>query len=195
MEKVEEHIPDTLYGSASEDVMLVIGCLKYSNSVKVCSREIYVYNKERSACCCNEITDVDTFLRTINGYDGVKNCMLIMLSDPELNSIRKTFNDNCGFFFKRLACCSIDIIKDCLEILTYYFTEKQIIQSWRMYVASSEFTREKYMCVRTELQNKFKSQKDKFIFINTISYLKKNEEGKMVVYKQEQKESLPDFID
>lgn len=195
LEKVESHIPANLYGSASEDVLLFLGSLKYSKSLYACKKRIYNYDIDRSSCCCGEITDIETFKRSINGHDKISNCINIMLTDKEMFSIRNLFSNEGGFFFKRLTKCSCDIIDECFDIYAQYFNEDEIIQAWKLHIASEKITRQKYEKIKSKLQERFKDRKNDLIFYGNKTYYQKNENGELIAYKKERAEILPPFAD
>ena len=72
-----------------------------------------------------------------------------------------------------------------MDIYIQYFTEDEIIDSFRTHVASARLTKEKYLLIKYELQKRFENRKDDFQFWGKRTYYKKNENGDMVLYKEE----------
>ena len=195
LQKVEAHITDNIYGSASEDTLLVIGSLKYGKSILFTTEDIYYYDKERSFCCRPEIKDVEHFKRIINGHDVITNCIINMLSAEDKSKLElgDFLVNDCSFFIDKLAIANKEIIEDCINILSEYFTEDQIIKAWRLFSAGNiAWTKEKWMYTKELLQKRFPDKSNEFIFISKRTYYNIIE-GKRVFQKEELFEALPPF--
>ena len=197
LKEVEKHIPYNLYGSASEDLMLVVGSLKYSKSLLCFQKKIYEYNKERSICCRPVIEKVENFKRIIRGLSEVNNCIAIMLSDNELYTLKldSQYLNDCYFFMSRIVDCTDNILSECLDVFINNFTKKQIIKAWQLYCPSIKWTKSRYMKIRKFLFEKFPNDKKSFITMSTREYFKKDENGNFFCYKKEPFELLPPFVE
>lgn len=196
LRKVEENIPADLDGSASEDTMLVIGSMKFSKSIQYCSTKIYNYNVDRSSCGREQIESTEHFSRIIYGHDKVVECMMKMLTDEDRYNLGLCNHliDDCTFFLRKIAGCSEDIIEECVKIITHYFTEEQIIKTWKLSAASVRFTEKKYFLAKNAFEKIFPDRADDFKFFGKKTYYRKNTEGVLVPYKEELREVYPPFI-
>lgn len=194
LKKVETLISPDLNGSASEDVMLVAGSLKYGNSIIFTKERIYEYNQNTSTWCCNSINDFATFQRLINGYDVVLDCMKKILSDKEIASlgVMDPVRD-CANFLRRIAVCDYSIISQCIDLLSKYFHKEYIVRAWKQNLTISVYDKEKWIFTKNILQNKFPEKFDDFTYVSKRVHYKIID-GKRVFDKEEKVEILPPFF-
>ena len=188
--KTEEHVPEGLLGSASEDTMLVIGSLKYGKSVYYTNKIIYRYHRERSGCGRPVISTVTDYKRIIFGHDKVIECILKMLGSDGIEKMQWELQEltDCKFFIEKLFNCIEDIVGDCIKVLSEYFTVDVIAKSWENYSLELNqriISRRLYEMRKDCFKKQFPDNADDFNAKNRIKYYTVNDEGKEYCYRED----------
>jgi glycosyltransferase involved in cell wall biosynthesis len=184
LRKVEEHIPTTLSGTASEDFMLVIGGLKYSKSVYFYPQEIYEYQRQRSTWGAWRFNSVEHFKAIIHGYAEVTKCASDMLTDEEkqISEWELQRHSDVRCFIEKLMYCDPKIIPDCVKIITETFEYNDIILYWRAFYEYEKWSKQTFHAAMNAFKKEFPDHATEFEARNVFKYYKLNEEGEEYCY-------------
>lgn len=194
LEQVESHVPENVDAIASEDSLLVIGSLKYGNTLlkKTCC--MYKNRIDRSTSAAVHYYSSEVFSRIIYGHSESAEIILSMLTDEDKSKIgyEDMLEKDCAFFIERLIACEPSIRSECIEIIGRYFTIDVITSSWRNNAwILPQWTKESFLDIREKFQTAYPNNAQDFISINTITHWTLDENGNRVIRDIEQTENLP----
>ena len=198
LNQVETHIPENTDAIASEDTLLVVGALKYGNSLLKKSCLLYRVRCDRSTCGAEHYYNADIFGNLIYGYSDTANLILTMLTDAEKRKLgyEDMMEKDCAFFIERLIACEPSIRSECIEKIKKYIALDVIISSWKNYAWSlPQWRKDSFLDIREKFQAAYPGHEDDFLCINEITHWTIDANGNRVIRSVERKENLPPCFD
>ncbi|MCR4733618.1 MAG: glycosyltransferase family 2 protein [Treponema sp.] len=147
LRQVIDFIPDSARVSASEDLIYVLGALKYSNSQLQCSKYTYTFNSDSS---CSGLLDysgqTEKFRRCIFGLAEANSIIRNFMTEEDLKSLEIDLEKNdCNFFLKKVL--KTENKTDQTEMFTIVknnFSDTVIKDTWLNFLYSQEMTESQY---------------------------------------------------
>ena len=133
LRRVIPFIPDTARVSASEDLIYVLGALKYSNSQLQCSKYIYTFNSDFSCSGLNDYSgQIEKFRRCIFGLTEANTIIKNLMSESDLLSLEVDIEKSDCIFFLRKVFKTINKIdqQQMLDIIKNHFSKEIINETW-----------------------------------------------------------------
>lgn len=143
LRQVIQFIPDTARVSASEDLIYVLGALKYSQSQLQCSKYIYTFNSDFSCSGLNDYSgQIEKFRRCIFGLTEANTIIKSLMSESDLLSLEIDIEKSDCLFFLRKVFKTINKTdqQQMLEIIKNNFSENVINETWNTLLFSEEMT-------------------------------------------------------
>lgn len=133
LRQVIPFIPDTARVSASEDLIYVLGALKYSNSQLQCSKYIYTFNSDFSCSGLNDYSgQIEKFRRCIFGLTEANTIIKNLMSESDLLNLEVDIEKSDCIFFLRKVFKTINKIdqQQMLDIIKNHFSKEIINETW-----------------------------------------------------------------
>lgn len=158
LKQVIEFIPDTARVSASEDLIYVLGALKFGSSQLQNSKYIYTFNSENSCSGLNDYSEqLEKFKRCIFGLNEANDIIRKFLSESELKQLEIDLEKNdCQFFLKKvLLTDDLNTKTKMFEIIKNQFSENVIKETWNNFLDCQEMTVSQYQQMDELLTSEF----------------------------------------
>ena len=158
LKQVIKYIPDNARVSASEDLIYVLGSLKFGKSLLQCSKYVYTFNSDFS---CSGLLDYsgqsEKFSRCIFGLSEANSIIRNFMSESDLLSLEIDLEKNdCSFFLKKVFKTeNKSDQKQMLEIIKNNFSENLIKETWNSFLFSEEMTVSQYQQMDELLTSEF----------------------------------------
>lgn len=147
LKKVIEYIPDDARVSASEDLVYVLGALKFGKSQIQSSSYVYTFNAENS---CSGIIDYSGFLekfkRCFFGLQEANKIIKSFMTADDLSKLELDLDKNdCMFFLNKVLLTDDKETKaEMFEMLKEEFSESVIVETWKELLNTQEMTIEQH---------------------------------------------------
>ena len=143
LKQVIEFIPDEAKVSASEDLLYVLGALKFGSSQLQNSKYIYTFNSENSCSGLNDYSEqLEKFKRCIFGLNEANDIIRKFISESELKQLEIDLEKNdCQFILKKvLLTDDLNTKTKMFEIIKNQFSENVIKETWNNFLDCQEMT-------------------------------------------------------
>lgn len=147
LKQVIKYIPNTAKVSASEDLIYVLGSLKFGKSQLQSKKYVYTFNVDNSCSGLDDYSkEYEKFERCFFGLDEANEIIKNILTEEELNKLCINLErHDCTFFFKKILLTdNVKVKQKMFNLAKNYFSKDIVKKTWYGLLNSQKMTEKQY---------------------------------------------------